>query len=41
MADVLLSQIGRIEKGEINPTLSSINAISKALGKDLPSIFQY
>ena len=40
LADVPLSQIGRIERGEINPTLSSIVAISDALNvkiKDLVS----
>ncbi|MCB0539607.1 MAG: helix-turn-helix transcriptional regulator [Bacteroidetes bacterium] len=30
-ADVPLSQIGRIERGEVNPTISTIYSISKAL----------
>lgn len=37
-ADIPINQIGRIERGEINTTISSIFAISKALGvkpKDL------
>ncbi len=37
-ADIPINQIGRIERGEINTTLSSIYAIAKALGiqpKDL------
>lgn len=30
-ADIPLSQIGRIERGETNPTISTLYAISKAL----------
>lgn len=30
-ADIPISQIGRIERGEINPTVSTLYAIAKAL----------
>ena len=38
LADIPLSQIGRIERGEINPTLSTMFAIAKALKVTLPEI---
>ncbi|MCB0741154.1 MAG: helix-turn-helix transcriptional regulator [Chitinophagaceae bacterium] len=31
-ADIELSQVYRIEKGLINPTLSTLNALAKGLG---------
>ena len=34
-SDLPLSQIGRIERGENNPTISSLYAIAKALNVDL------
>jgi transcriptional regulator with XRE-family HTH domain len=34
-ADVPLSQIGRIERGENNPTISTLYVIAKALKVDL------
>jgi ribosome-binding protein aMBF1 (putative translation factor) len=34
-AEVPLSQIGRMERGEINPTISTLFVISKALEIDL------
>lgn len=40
-ADIPLSQVGRIERGEINPTVSSIAAISDALKVDLRDIFSF
>ncbi len=30
-ADVPISQIGRIERGEVNTTLSTLNSLAKAL----------
>ncbi len=30
-ADIPINQIGRIERGEINPTLSTLNSIATAL----------
>lgn len=30
-ADIPINQIGRIERGEINPTVSTVYAIAKAL----------
>jgi transcriptional regulator with XRE-family HTH domain len=40
-ADVDLSQIFRIEKGIINPTLSTLHAIAKALDLSLKELFDY
>jgi len=39
--DVDLSQIFRIEKGIINPTLSTLHAIAKALDISLKDLFDY
>lgn len=38
-AEVPLSQVGRIERGEINPTLSSINVLAKALKVEIKELF--
>ena len=40
-ADIPLSQIGRIERGEINPTISSLFVITQALGCDLKTLFDF
>lgn len=40
-ADIPLSQIGRIERGEINTTISTAYALSKALKIDLPDLFRF
>ena len=37
-ADIPLSQIGRIERGETNPTISSLFVISQALDVDLKNL---
>ena len=37
-ADIPLSQIGRIERGETNPTISTIYVISQALDIDLKTL---
>lgn len=37
-ADIPVNQIGRIERGEINPTISTLYVISKALNTSLASI---
>lgn len=37
-ADVPLSQIGRIERGENNPTISTLHVIAKALDVDLKTL---
>ena len=37
-ADVPLSQIGRIERGENNPTISTLHVIAMALGIDLKTL---
>lgn len=40
-ADIPLSQVGRIERGEINPTVSTIETIASALKVDLKEIFNF
>jgi transcriptional regulator with XRE-family HTH domain len=40
-ADIPLSQIGRIERGETNPTVSTIYVICKALEIKLPDFFNF
>lgn len=40
-ADVSLSQISRIERGIINPTLSTLSALSKALGIPLKELLSF
>ncbi len=39
-ADIPLSQIGRIERGEINPTVSTIATIASALQVSFQEIFK-
>lgn len=38
-ADIPINQIGRIERGEINTTLSTINVIAKALKVETFELF--
>ena len=40
-ADVSLSQISRIERGLLNPTLSTLAVLSKALGISLSEMFDF
>ena len=40
-AEIPISQIGRIERGEINPTLSTINALSQALKCSLKQMMDF
>lgn len=40
-ADIPLSQVGRIERGETNPTISTLDVISKALGVDLVTLLDF
>lgn len=40
-ADIPLSQIGRIERGEINTTISTIYALSKALKVNPEDLFKF
>ncbi|MCC8410986.1 helix-turn-helix domain-containing protein [Mucilaginibacter sp. UR6-1] len=39
IAEIPLSQVGRIERGEINPTLSTINALATALKIEIKNFF--
>jgi len=41
LADIPLSQIGRCERGEINSTISTSNAIAKALKLELHELFLF
>lgn len=40
-ADIPLSQIGRIERGENNPTISSLYVIAQALKVDLKVLLDF
>jgi transcriptional regulator with XRE-family HTH domain len=40
-ADIEISQVFRMEKGLINPTLSSLNAIAKALNISLNKLMEF
>lgn len=39
LADIPLSQVGRIERGEVNATLSSISALANALKINIDTFF--
>lgn len=39
LADMPLSQVGRIERGETNPTISSVAALADALKQTIPELF--
>lgn len=41
MSDIPISQIGRIERGEINTTISTVNAIAKALNIETKNLFDF
>ena len=40
-ADLSLSQIGRIERGEINPTICTIKVIAESLEIDVKELFEF
>jgi predicted transcriptional regulator len=40
-AEVPISQIGRIERGEVNATLSTLHALSSALKISLPRLLEF
>lgn len=40
-ADTSRSQIARIERGEINPSITTVNRFAKALQIDIQSLFQF
>jgi len=40
-ADLSLSQIGRIERGEINPTICSLKVIADTLKIDLSTLLDF
>ena len=41
LADIPINQIGRIERGEVNTTISTIYAISQALKIDVKDLFVF
>ncbi|WP_395054452.1 helix-turn-helix domain-containing protein [Flavobacterium sp.] len=40
-ADIPISQVGRIERGEINTTISSVKAIAIALNIQIKELFEF
>ncbi len=40
-AEIELSQVYRIEKGKVNPTLSTISNLAKALEIDIKDLFEF
>jgi transcriptional regulator with XRE-family HTH domain len=40
-SDIPISQIGRIERGEINTTISTVHAISYSLEIDIKELFNF
>lgn len=40
-ADIEISQVYRIEKGKINPTLSTLNTLASALELDLSTLMNF
>ncbi|WP_199915409.1 helix-turn-helix domain-containing protein [Aquimarina spinulae] len=40
-ADIPISQVGRIERGEVNTTLSTMRALSKALKIHITELFDF
>ncbi len=40
-ADIPLSQIGRIERGEINTTISTVQVLAKALNIEVYELFVF
>ena len=40
-ADTSRSQIARIERGEINPSIATVNRFAKALQIDIQCLFQF
>jgi transcriptional regulator with XRE-family HTH domain len=40
-ADIPISQVGRIERGEINTTISTVKALSKALNIQVKELFDF
>jgi transcriptional regulator with XRE-family HTH domain len=41
LADIPVNQVGRIERGEINTTVSTVYAIAKALKLNVPELFDF
>lgn len=41
LAEIPLSQVGRIERGEVNVTISTIYALANALENPISELFNY
>jgi transcriptional regulator with XRE-family HTH domain len=40
-SDIPISQVGRIERGEINTTISTVKVLAKALNISVKSLFDF
>lgn len=40
-ADIPLSQVGRIERGEVNTTISTVYVLAKALNLEVAELFKF
>ncbi|MCH4551994.1 helix-turn-helix domain-containing protein [Aestuariibaculum lutulentum] len=40
-ADIPLSQIGRIERGEVNTTISTVHVLAEALKIEITDLFKF
>jgi len=40
-ADIPLSQVGRIERGEVNTTISTVYVLAKAMDLDVAELFDF
>ena len=40
-SDIPISQVGRIERGEVNTTISSVKVIANALEIDIKDLFDF
>ncbi|MBI6121178.1 helix-turn-helix transcriptional regulator [Salegentibacter maritimus] len=40
-ADIPISQVGRIERGEVNTTISTVSVLAKALKVSLKELFEF
>lgn len=40
-ADIPLSQVGRIERGELNTTISTVYVLANALNLDVSDLFKF
>lgn len=41
LADIPINQVGRIERGEVNPSLSTLHVIAKALNIEISDLVTF